>query len=69
VLDYVSGVEGWVEIGKSHVVYVAHLLGLHIYAGSLEIGQWREMACCFSQGRHILGLGSMWQDIERLPMG
>jgi hypothetical protein len=40
---------------------VAYLLGLQIYAGSFETGQQGEMVCCFSQGRHLLGLGSaLW---------
>jgi hypothetical protein len=54
VLDYVP--RGWV--GVSYVVCVAHLLCLQIYAGSFEIGWEGEMACCFSQGRHLKGLGS-----------
>jgi hypothetical protein len=47
---------GWVE--ELHMVHVAHLLRLQIYAGSFETSQWGEMVCCFSQGRHLLGLGS-----------
>jgi hypothetical protein len=47
-LDYVLG-EGVREL---HLVHVAHLLGLQIYAGSFETSQWGEMECCFSQGRY-----------------
>jgi hypothetical protein len=42
------------------VVYVAHLLGVQVYAGSFETGQQEEIACLFSQGRHLLGLGLAW---------
>jgi hypothetical protein len=62
-LDYVSG--GWVR--ESCVVCVAHLLGLKVYAGSFETGQQGEMVCHFSQGRHLLGLGTVQCGICRLP--
>jgi hypothetical protein len=64
-LDYVS--RGWV--GESCVVCVAHLLGLQVYIGSIAISWQGEMVCHFSQGRHLLGLGSVWQGISGLPMG
>jgi hypothetical protein len=48
---------------------VAHLLGLQIYAGTFETSCQGEMVCHFSQGRHLLGLGSVWQGISGLPMG
>jgi hypothetical protein len=51
------------------VVHFAHLLGLQVYAGSLETGQQGEMVYRFSQGRHFLGLGSVWRGIERLSTG
>jgi hypothetical protein len=40
------------------VVHVAYLLGLQVYTGSFEIGQWGEMAFHFFQGRYFLGLVS-----------
>jgi hypothetical protein len=40
-LDYVPGG----RIGELHVMYVAHLLGLQIYAGSFETSWLGEMAC------------------------
>jgi hypothetical protein len=49
-------------------VHFAHLLGLQVYAGSCETSQRGEMAYCFSQGRHLLGQGSVWQDIGRLSI-
>jgi hypothetical protein len=59
-LDYIPG--EWV--GELWVVYVAHLLGLQVYKGSFKTGQQGEMACCFSQGRYFLGLGSACWGIE-----
>jgi hypothetical protein len=37
---------------KSRVVCSTLLLGLQVYADSLEIGQQGEMACHFSQGTY-----------------
>jgi hypothetical protein len=62
VLDYAP--RGWLV--ELCVVHVVHLLGLQVYAGSFETGWWAEMVCCFSQGRHFLGLGSVWQGIGRV---
>jgi hypothetical protein len=56
-------------IGESHVVQIAHLLGLQIYTGSFETGWQREMVCHFSQGRHSLGLGSVQWGIGWLSTG
>jgi hypothetical protein len=50
------------------VVFIGHLLGLQIYAGSFETGWWRESVLP-SHGRHLLGpvqrcllgLGSSWR--------
>jgi hypothetical protein len=54
--------------GESHVVHVAHLLGLQVYKGSFETGQQGEMVCHFSQDRHFLGLDSVQWGIERLSI-
>jgi hypothetical protein len=32
---------------------------IQVYVRGFETGSWGEMACCFSQGRHFLGLGSV----------
>jgi hypothetical protein len=56
-------------VGESHLVFVAHLLGLQIYKGSFETGQQGEMAFNFSQGRHLLGLDSVQWGVGRLSMG
>jgi hypothetical protein len=47
---------GWV--GESHVVCVAHLLGLQLYSSNFGANWWVEIACCFSQGRNLLALDS-----------
>jgi hypothetical protein len=41
------------------MVHGAHSFGLQIYAGSFESGRGGEMVGGFSQGRHLLGLGSI----------
>jgi hypothetical protein len=51
-----------------HLVAV-QLLGLQVYTGSFETGWWGEMACHFSQGRHLLELGSVQGCAGRLSMG
>jgi hypothetical protein len=65
VLDYVSGV--WV--GRLHVLCIAHVLSLQVYAGSFETSQQGEMTCHFSQGRYFLGLGSVQWGVGRLSTG
>jgi hypothetical protein len=40
-------------------VHVAHLLGLQIHTDSFEISRQGELGCGFSQGRHLLRLGSV----------
>jgi hypothetical protein len=57
----------WVR--ESCVVHVAHLLHLQVYPGSFETGWWGEMVCCFSEGRHFLGLGLVLWGVGRLSMG
>jgi hypothetical protein len=51
------------------VVGGCHLLDLQIYTGSFEIGHQEEKVGGFSQGRHLLGLGSACQDTGRLSTG
>jgi hypothetical protein len=43
--DYVF----WGWIGESHMVCVAYLFVLQVYASSFGIGYWGEMVCHFSQ--------------------
>jgi hypothetical protein len=66
-LSWIMFPGGWV--GESLVMCGSHLLGLQIYVSSFETGLWGEMACCFSQDRHSLGLGSAWRGISRLSTG
>jgi hypothetical protein len=49
-------------------VLVAHLLILQVNTGSFETGQWGEIVYSFSQGRHSLELGSVWNGIGMFSM-
>jgi hypothetical protein len=51
------------------VVRVAHLLGLQVYTGSFETGQWGEIARHFSKYGHLVGLGSARRSVSRLSTG